>query len=241
MAYIEYVHIRPRSDVLITSLASGIGFNADELMANREGKIHKHQFDRMLKDELGMKLIGLGMTLLMGLVFRLSWVVSVEKRSIWKFFWRTLQNPMHFLNHVIGGLEEPLPVVVQIILLAFPVIVISQLFKIPWLLVLDLLSRKVLKEGGSVSARWDEKRLKGKGGREGDLVSSYVYTIKNRTFPVTRSGYEALISTIDYNLYYLPRTRCVLSAEPMDSETSVIKEGPHGLQVVRTQQTDLVV
>lgn len=241
MAYIEYVHIRPRSDVLLANLSQGIEFNADELRANRQGLIHRNQLRRIIRSEIGMPIISIVLTLLIGLGFRLAWLFTVEKRSFWKFFINTVYNPGHFLNQVNAAIEEPLPVMVQIIILIFPFLVVRQAVRLPWKLMLDLFGGKVWKEAGPVSARWDEKRLKGRKGKEGDLVSSYAYTIKEKHFKVLRAGYEALVSTIEYNVYYLPRTKRVLSTEPCDIATFEVRNGPNGIQVVRPAPTDLFI
>ena len=232
--YIEYVHMRPRSENLLNGLAKALRFDAPELMENRKGMLHGTQVARFLNELLAPPLLGVSLSVLTPIAFRFLWAALVEHRGLMKFAMTVLVHPSSFLRQLRFGVEEPFPLVIELGFIIFPLFAIHYLMRMPWALVWDILSRKVKKDHGPVCVRWDEKRLKGKKGREGDLVSRYTYFVNGHEYRVSRSAYEALVPQLNYNLYYMPGSKIIVSAEPADLAVHKVQTGTVGLQVVKT-------
>ena len=107
------------------------------------------------------------------------------------------------------------------------------MMKVPWSVVCDVFRKKVKKDSGPVCVRWDEKRLRGKDGREGDMISRYSYFVNGHEYRVPRGAYEALVPQLQYNLYYLPMSKIIVSAEPVDLAIHKVQTSAVGLQVVK--------
>jgi hypothetical protein len=60
-----------------------------------------------------------------------------------------------------------------------------------------------------------EKRTSGEKNRS----TRYYYVIDGKSFQVSRRAYTALLEGIDYRIYYLPRTKKMVSIEPIDVTT----------------------
>jgi hypothetical protein len=231
--YIEYIHARPRSEKLLNALAKALNFSAPELMENRRGVLHGNQLSRLAGEHIVMPMLGVLLSILTPLLFRYVWAAAVEDRSLLRFTASLLSHPSSFLNQMRFGIEEPFPLVIEFGYLIFPLVLIHYLFRIPWKIFFDLYRRKITMDSGHVSVRWDEKRLSRKDGREGDLISRYSYFVNGHEYRVSRAAYEALVPQLDYVLYYLPKSRVIVSAEPTDLTPFKIQPGMAGLQVVR--------
>lgn len=237
--YIEYVHMRPRSENLLNGLSKALGFGAPELMENRKGTLHSTQLTRFTQEYLAAPILGILLSLATPILFRFVWAAAVEKRGLLRFAVTVLQHPGSFLTQMHFGIEEPLPLAIEFAYLIFPLITIHFLMKVPWKVVVDVLSKKVKKDSGPVCVRWDEKRLKGKDGREGDLVSRYSYFVNGHEYRVSRGAYEALVPQLQYNLYYLPVSRIIVAAEPVDLAIHKVQASAVGLQVIKEGKTAL--
>ena len=231
--YIEYVHMRPRSENLLNGLAKALGFGAQELMDNRKGMLHGTQLTRFANEYLAGPVLGVISSIFTPILFRYLWAAVVEQRSLLKFTMTMIAHPSAFLSQMHFGIEEPFPFVIEFAYLLFPLFTIHFLMKVPWRVVADVAAKKVKKDSGPVCVRWDEKRLRGKAGREGDLVSRYSYFVNGREYRVSRAAYEALVPQLHYNLYYMPISRIIVSAEPVDLSIHKVKTSAVGLQVVR--------
>jgi hypothetical protein len=62
-----------------------------------------------------------------------------------------------------------------------------------------------------VAAKSTEQRSSGRSRRR-----VYLYNIGNLNFEVPQAAYQALIDGLEYRAYYVPRTRQLLSIEPLD-------------------------
>jgi hypothetical protein len=82
--------------------------------------------------------------------------------------------------------------------------------QIPLDLFADILWKRVRMVEGRVSAREEETRVRGKR----DEVIIYHFDMKDRTFPVPRSAFQAIDSGGSYRVYYLPRSRALVALEP---------------------------
>jgi hypothetical protein len=225
--------MRPRSENLLNGLAKALGFGAPELMENRKGHLHRSQKARFINEYLAVPMLGVMLSVLTPIAFRFIWASVVEQRALDKFTMTLLADPSNFLMQMRFGIEEPFPLIIELGYLMFPLFAIHYLLKLPWSVVVDMLSKRVKKDSGPVCVRWDEKRLRGKKGREGDLVSRYSYFVNGHEYRVARGAYEALVPQLEYNLYYLPMSRIIVSAEPADVGIHKIQTGAVGLQVVK--------
>src|SRR5882724_5002138 len=199
--------MRPRSENLLNGLAKALGFGAPELMENRRGTLHAAQLTRFANEYLAVPVLGIVLSILTPILFRFVWASVVEQRSLLKYAITLLVHPSSFLMQMRFGIEEPFPLVIELGYMLFPLFAIHYLLKIPWSVVVDVVMKKVKKDSGPVCVRWDEKRLRGKKGREGDLISRYSYFVNGHEYRVSRGAYEALVPQLQYNLYYLPTSK----------------------------------
>jgi len=65
-----------------------------------------------------------------------------------------------------------------------------------------------------------EKRTSGGKNRS----TRYYYVIDGKSFQVSRRAYTALLEGIDYRVYYLPRTKKLVSIEPVDVTTNATRD-----------------
>jgi hypothetical protein len=226
--------MRPRSENLLNGLAKALGFGAPELMENRKGSLHSSQSTRFINEYIAVPLLGVMLSIITPVVFRFIWAAVVEQRALDKFAMTLFAHPSSFLMQLRFGIEEPFPLIIELGYLVFPLFTIHYLMKLPWPVVLDMFTKKVKKDSGPVCVRWDEKRLRGKNGREGDLVSRYSYFVNGHEYRVSRGAYEALVPQLEYNLYYLPMSKIIVSAEPSDLGVHKVQTGAVGLQVVKS-------
>lgn len=229
--------MRPRSENLLNGLAKALSFGAQELMENRKGLLHATQLTRFAEERLTVPVLGMLLSVVTPVIFRFVWAAGVEHRGLLKFAITLLEHPSTFLMQMRFGIEEPFPLVIELGYLLFPLFAIHYLMKLPWKLIADLLSKKVKKDSGPVCVRWDEKRLRGKGGREGDLVSRYSYFVNGHEYRVSRSAYEALVPQLQYNLYYMPVSKIIVAAEPVDLAIHKVQTSAVGLQVMKEQKS----
>ena len=225
--------MRPRSENLLNGLSKALGFGAQELMENRKGQLCATQLTRFTQEHLAAPILGTLLSLATPVLFRFVWASVVEQRSTLKFAMTVLQHPSSFLMQMHFGIEEPLPWAIELTYLMFPLFTIHFMRKLPWKVVFDVMNKKVKKDSGPVCVRWDEKRLRGKNGREGDLVSRYSYFVNGHEYRVSRGAYEALVPQLQYNLYYLPMSKIIVSAEPVDLAIHKVQAGAAGLQVIK--------
>ena len=218
---------------LLNGLANALGFGAEELMGNRAGTLHAAQASRFAREYLMGPAFGVFLSLITPVLIRYFWAAVVEHRSLLRFTMTVLQRPSSFLMQMNSGIEEPLPFVLGLTYLIFPLFAIHFMMKIRWKVVMDVLSTKVKKDSGPVCVRWEEKRLRGKNGREGDLVSRYSYFVNGHEYRVSRAAYEALVPQIHYNLYYMAMSKIVVSAEPVDLAARRVQAGIVGILVIR--------
>jgi hypothetical protein len=226
--------MRPRSENLLNGLAKALGFGAPELTENRKGTLHSTQLARFTSEYLVVPSLGILLSIITPILFRLVWAAVVEQRAVDKFIASVLWNPSSFLMQMRFGIEEPFPFVIEMGYMVFPLILIHYVMKIPFAVAIDILTRKVKKDSGPVCVRWDEKRLRGKDGREGDLISRYSYFVNGHEYHVSRAAYEALVPQLDYSLYYLPLSKIIVAAEPLDVSMHTVQAGAAGLQVVKS-------
>lgn len=225
--------MRPRSENLLNGLARALGFGAPELMENRRGLLHATQINRFANEHLAVPILGILLSVVTPILFRFIWAAVVEHRELLKFTVTLLEHPSTFLMQMRFGIEEPFPIVIELGYLVFPLVAIHYLMQLPWKVAVDMATKKVKKDSGPVSVRWDEKRLRGKAGREGDLISRYSYFVNGHEYKVSRGAYEALVPQLPYNLYYLPMSKIIVSAEPSDLAVHKVQSGLVGLQVMK--------
>ena len=229
--------MRPRSENLLNGLAKALGFGAQELMENRKGLLHATQLARFAEERLTVPVLGMLLSVVTPVIFRFVWAAGVEQRGLLKFAITLLEHPSTFLMQMRFGIQEPFPLVIELSYLLFPLFAIHYLMKLPWKLIADLVSKNVKKDSGPVCVRWDEKRLRGKGGREGDLVSRYSYFVNGHEYRVSRGAYEALVPQLHYNLYYMPVSKIIVAAEPVDLAIHKVQTSAVGLQVMKEQKS----
>ncbi|BDC50156.1 hypothetical protein F183_A24720 [Bryobacterales bacterium F-183] len=238
MAYLEYVHVQPRSENLLLVLGKALDFSASDLLENRKGTLSHEQFDRLSRTHVYFPLLAMVITLITPMFLRIAWLYFAEDRGVLRFLQQSFSDPGTIARGLKHGIEEPLPVLFWVVLCIFPLAFIHYSFRMPWPLFLDLVSRKVKKETGLASNRWAEHRLRGRKGREGDLISRYDYIINEKRFQVSRAAFEALAPSLEYNLYYLPRTRTVVSIEPLEAAAKNFDPGSKGFDAIEEKRKE---
>lgn len=238
MAYLEYVHVQPRSENLLLVLGKALDFSAADLLENRKGILSHDQLARLSKTHVYFQLMAIVISLITPIFLRVAWLYFAEDRGIVRFLQRAFYDPSTIARGLRHGIEEPLPMLFWIVLCIFPLTAIHYSFRMPWPLFLDLLRRRVKKETGLASNRWAEHRLRGRKGREGDLISRYDYIINENRFRVSRAAFEALAPSLEYNLYYLPRTRTVVSIEPLEAAAKNFDPASQGFDVLEKKRRD---
>jgi hypothetical protein len=232
LAYLEYVHIQPRSENLLLVLGKALDFSAADLLENRSERLSQNQFSRIARATVAFPLLGVVIGVVTPLLLRLGWLFAVEDRGLWRFVVGMFHDPLTFFRQATGPIEEPIPVLFWAVLAIFPFVIVHYLMKIKWDVFLDLANRKVLRESGLASHRWAERRIRSKQGREGDLVSSYCYVINNKQFPVNRAAFEAIAPSMEYNLYYLPLSKIVVSIEPLEAAQKQFDPASKGFELL---------
>ncbi len=84
-----------------------------------------------------------------------------------------------------------------------------------WMVVGGLLDIAISSLEQAQGAGRKEKRTSGSRSRS----TRYYYVIDGKSFQVTRRAYAALLEGLDYRIYYLPRTKKLVSIEPVDVTT----------------------
>ena len=141
--YIEYVHLRPRSEKLLNALAKALNFGAPELLENRRGHLHPNQLSRLAGQHVAESVLGVALSVLAPLLFRFVWAGTVEHRSLLKFAVTVLSNPPSFLSQMRFGIEEPFPLVIELGYFVFPLVLIHYMMRMPYKIFYDLISKKV--------------------------------------------------------------------------------------------------
>ncbi len=88
-----------------------------------------------------------------------------------------------------------------------------------WMFLNGLLDMSVSSIEQAQGAGRKEKRTSGGKSRS----TRYYYVIDGKSFQVNRRAYTALLEGIDYRIYYLPRTKKLVSIEPVDVTTEAAK------------------
>lgn len=117
-----------------------------------------------------------------------------------------------FFFQVFSGVEasQALPaMLVPAIVLAFFVLFGG------WMLLNGLLDMSVSSLAQAQGTGHKEKRAGGGKSRS----TRYYYVINGQRFQVSRRAYTALIDGLEYRIYYLPRTKKLVSIEPLDVTT----------------------
>lgn len=84
-----------------------------------------------------------------------------------------------------------------------------------WMVVGGLLDMSISSIEQAQGPGRKEKRTSGGKSRS----TRYYYVIGGKSFQVTRRAYTALMDGLDYRIYYLPRTKKLVSIEPVDVTT----------------------
>lgn len=238
MAYLEYVHVQPRSENLLLVLGKALDFSAADLLENRKGVLSNDQLARLSRTHVYFPLLAIVISLLTPLFLRIAWLYFAEDRGAFRFLQQAFYDPTTIARGLKHGIEEPLPILFWVVLCIFPLSAIHYSFRMPWVLFFDLLRRRVSKETGLASNRWAEHRLRGRKGREGDLISRYDYIINEKRFKVSRAAFEALAPSLEYNLYYLPRTRTVVSIEPLEAAAKNFDPASKGFDAIEAKRKE---
>jgi hypothetical protein len=218
VAFIEYVHACPGFDDILFGLAKGVGFTADELIANRMGKLHNNQASNLLRNAFLKPLTVFAACIAASLLVRLGWCVLVDKQSAWQFL-NTLVGSLltgHWQdarNLYFQGQNGHLSWAVRLVAVAPPLIGLFQLRRLPLGVLGDVMAGKALVAVGSVNATLDEKEASGRG-NEGDMVRTFRYVMEKQKFVVSAAAHDALIPGLTYRVYYTVKTNTLLSIEP---------------------------
>lgn len=223
MSYIEYVHARPSFDGILTGLQKALHFSADDLDANRMGKIGPDQKPDLLRRAVIPPLICVAAGICISIILRLLWAGFAENRNVFSYA-VTLLVEIFTLD--LGGLYrdyvkvggEDMPRLVRAILMIPIGWSLLHIHKRSFDSIADLI-RGVDCVEGSVELAVEEKVTK-KVGNLPDEVHFYFFEVNKLRYPVPPEAKDVLVFGLHYRIYFGKGSRTVVSAEPTEYVTS---------------------
>jgi hypothetical protein len=213
---IEDATIFRNKEQVLYDLSQALHFSPESLAANRVGRISAEQVKRLAPQFASPAV--------------LTFVLAVAPVAIWT--WITAQRqqlpfvdalPALFtqLIHVKELMEAQGKVGGGLMLGSILISLALSVFmatRIPVMLYLDLLDRKVEAKEGRVVAR--EEQVNRPNGR--DPIERYFFCLRYLTMPVNLAAFRALEAGSLYIIYLLPRSELLVSIEPKMDEAALI-------------------
>lgn len=190
-------------------LGRALSFRSSDITANRNGFMSTGQFFRLLW-------IG-AQPLRRATVSLCAWLALLHFAAT--LFQPRLMRMVLFQNYAIEFITVSLSLV-----MAFVVAAINVTERTWWLLK-DLLSGEVASVEGRLDPAWGEEAAEGLGRIRGVKVETYFFNVRQERFEVPAQAYDLLKSKYDdfrpaVRLYFSPRSRQLLSVEPLTVETA---------------------
>lgn len=217
--YIEYVHARPEFDELLYKLSQANHFTLPDLESNRLGKVGIDQLRYHIKEALMGPVLILLAGFVVSFVVRVAYAAYVEKVSILTYVGVLIGNfvqlrfdKLHEAYLLSAG--ERLPLITALFVITAPALAWKKMRNIPFRMLFDLLTGRVEREEGSVSAVSEEVKASGRAGKKGETIDLHYYVVNESKIKVTSAGVRELAMGLRYKLYYLKTSKVLLSIEP---------------------------
>jgi hypothetical protein len=200
---------RPKEKVLL-DLGTALAFSPEALDCNRKGRLTKDQIKQRASRCIVPFVIAFA--LLIGpLVYGASVASSAAQTSFLGGFGVLMGYATH-LNDTVEkfGKSQVTLYAGGALLVMFLGVVMAN--RIPMGLYFDLLEGAVVTKSGRVEATEHEQGRK----RNGDAVETFYFRMRDESFKVSRSAFEAIDNNANYAVYVLPRSRDLVSLEPKE-------------------------
>jgi len=202
-------------NALIKALQRAFGFTDRDLSDNHLGRLSSNQ-KILLIDRFG-PLLGAG--ILSVFVWLMLWLIyaSVIRKlpvhdALWEVGIRVVQPQVIWTGrHEMYGQFSKAPLIYSGAAISVVLLVLGGICALPWKLIRDLVAGVVYMTCGRVEIEQGENRKRGLP----DGIVRYYYRLRdNEVFEVSRQAYDVIDDGGLYAVYYLPRSRVVVSVEP---------------------------
>ncbi|MCC6539497.1 MAG: hypothetical protein IT162_18240 [Bryobacterales bacterium] len=192
-----------------TDLGRSLSFRPADVTANRNGFMSTVQFFRLLW--IGAK------PLRRATVSLCAWLALLH--FLTTLFQPRLMRLVLFQNYAIEFITLSLSLAMAFVVAAINVTERS------WWLLKDLLSGEVASVEGRLDPAWGEEPAEGLARIRGVKIETYFFDVRQERFEVTAQAYDLLKTKYDdfrpaVRLYFSPRSRLLLSVEPLTVETA---------------------
>jgi len=200
---------------LFKGLQRTFGFSDFDLRDNHRGRLSANQKIRLL-DRLG-PILGAGV--LSVFVWLILWLIyaSVIRKlpvsdALWEVGVRIIQPQVIWTGrHEMYGQFNKAPLIYSGAAISVILLVLGGICALPWKLIRDLIDGVVYMTCGRVHTAQGENTKRG----QLDGIVRYYYRLRdNEMFEVSRQAYDVIDDGGLYAIYYLPRSRVVVSVEP---------------------------
>lgn len=204
----------PSIEEFAADLARANGFRRTEVEANRNGFMSTPQFFRLLwQASHPARVAGVSLLAWLGLLTLISSVFRLR-----------LMRMVFFQNFAIEAVSVSISVAASF-LAAFVTTT-----ERTWNLLDDLVKGEVTSVEGRLDPSWGEEMGEGLKKIKQETVPYYRYSVRQESFDVTPQAYEMLRSKYDdfrpvVRIYFTPRSRMLLSIEPVTVDPAKYQEG----------------
>ena len=209
-------HREPSIDEFAADLARANQYRLSDVEPNRNGFMSTRQFFRLfwqasrpIRQAAWSLLLWVALLTLVGSLFR-----------------SRLMRMILFQNYALEAVTTSLGVAISFIMAMLNATERS------WLLIKDLFGGEVTSVEGRLDPTFHEEMGEGFKRVKREMVPSYHYSIRQERFEVLPQAYEILRSKYDdfrpvVRIYFTPRSRQLLSLEPLQADPGRYKPGLH--------------
>jgi hypothetical protein len=216
--YIEYFLAQPSLAEMQRQLREALGFTEEDLEHNRAGRIGPNQRRALLKRALFPPLAALACGVAFSVVLRLLWEGFASVRPVHELAAAifidllTLDFARLYRDYMVIGGEDIPPTIRAILML--PVGVSLLQIRRPAIDALTDAVQSVAAIRGTVRTETEE-RLVGRFKSTREAVQHHYLIIDTHRLSVAPRARDALLSGVEYWIYYSPHSSRVLSADPL--------------------------
>jgi len=195
-------------DQVLSDLSQALHFSPETLEANRKGRLSPEQIKRLSPQFVRPAILTVFFAVAPFMIW--TWITAGRQQlSFADALPALLKELIHVkdLMEAHGTMGGVMMLGSILISLAIAVFMAS---RVPLLLYLDLLDRKVEAREGRVVAR--EEQINRANGR--DPIEKYFFSLRYLNMPVNLAAYRALEAGSVYIVYLLPRSEVLASIEP---------------------------
>lgn len=208
----------PTDEELARDMAAAVGFSHEDLQKNRSGRMTSDQMLALVTR--AWQPFWLAASAMAGWLVCLGVIHMIMPDSVEVSLMRRIWAWKSFGIVLLG---------ITLSTIANFVVSLLQFGRRSGMLLVDMIKGDVTSVQGRVAPSWTELDAPGLGKIRGDKLSIYKYCIRNDEFEVSRSAYDLLINKYGefrptIRIYYAPRSRILLSAEPDQVDPVAVQE-----------------